>query len=110
MTADLIRKPGWRLTALLGAFTLISLSLQAQQERKAISMPVPTYPQLARRMSLTGVVKIKAVISTDGQVKDAQVVGGHPLLADSALEALKRWRYEPSKTETTMVLEFRFRP
>lgn len=110
MTANLIQKSGWRLATLVGAFTLISLSVQAQEERKIISTPTPIYPQLAKRLNLTGVVKIKAVISADGQVKEAQVVGGHPLLVDAALDALKRWRYAPAKTETTVVLEFRFKP
>jgi TonB family protein len=110
MTANLIRKSGWRLVTLFGALTLISLIVQAQEERKKISMPAPSYPHLARQLNLSGVVKIKAVVSADGEVKETEVVGGHPLLADSALNALKHWRYAPAKTETTVVVEFRFHP
>jgi len=37
-------------------------------------------------------------------------VGGHPVLANAALEALKKWKYEPSSEETTGVVEFHFDP
>ena len=82
----------------------------AQEERRAIQKPTPTYPALARQLRLPGTVKIKAVITPDGQVKQAEVVGAHPLLVDATLEALKKWKYEPSNTETTATLEFNFHP
>jgi TonB family protein len=81
----------------------------AQEERKAIEKPAPAYPALAKQLNLTGVVKIRALITPDGHVKQAEVVGGHPVLAEAALDALKRWKYEPTKTETTIEVEFRFR-
>lgn len=82
----------------------------AQEERKAIQKPPPAYPALARHLNLSGVVKIKAVVTPAGQVKQMEVLGGHPLFAEAALDAVKRWKYEPTKTETTIELEFRFRP
>jgi TonB family protein len=56
------------------------------------------------------VVKIEVVIGADGQIKDTKVIGGHPVLVSSALDALKKWKYEPAKTETTATLQFDFRP
>jgi TonB family protein len=82
----------------------------AQDERKPVENPSPVYPPLARQLRLTGTVRVKAVVSPDGTVKHAEVVGGHPVLADAALDAIKRWRYAPAKTETPIELEFRFRP
>jgi TonB family protein len=55
-------------------------------------------------------VRIKAVVAPDGEVKRAEVLGGHPVLADAALEAVKRWKYAPAKLETPIELEFHFRP
>jgi TonB family protein len=83
---------------------------RAQEERRAIQKPAPVYPSLAKQLNLTGVVRIRALITPDGQVKQAEVVGGHPVLADAALDAVKKWKYEPTKTETMIELEFRFRP
>jgi outer membrane biosynthesis protein TonB len=48
--------------------------------------------------------------SEDGKVKEANVVGGHPILVDATLVALKEWKYEPAKAETNLTLTFDFRP
>ena len=84
--------------------------LPAQEERKPIQNPAPAYPTFARRISLTGTVKVKAIVGPDGQVKQVEVVGGHPLFVDAAVDAVKKWRYTPAKTETSVELEFHFRP
>src|SRR5215813_11603009 len=83
---------------------------RAQEERKAIQSPPPAYPPFARQISLTGTVKIKAVVSPDGKVTQVEVVGGHPVFVDAAVDAVKKWKYSPAKTETSIELEFHFRP
>jgi TonB family protein len=70
----------------------------------------PTYPELARRMSLGGAVKIEVTVAPNGTVKNARVLGGHPLLASAALEAARKWRFEPAPGESTGVIEFKFEP
>jgi protein TonB len=82
----------------------------AQEERKVIHSPAPTYPAFARQLNLSGTVKIKVIVSLDGQVKHVEVLGGHPLLVNAAVEAVKQWRYAPAKTETPIELQFRFQP
>jgi len=61
-------------------------------------------------MNLAGSVKVEIVIGPDGRVKGTNVVGGHPILVDATLVALKEWKYEPAKTETNFTLTFDFRP
>jgi outer membrane biosynthesis protein TonB len=41
-------------------------------------------------------------------VKEARVVGGHPVLAQSALDAAKRWRFEPAASDSTGIIDFKF--
>jgi len=41
-------------------------------------------------------VKIDAILDEQGNVIDMKVVSGHPLLYQAALEALKKWKYEPT--------------
>jgi outer membrane biosynthesis protein TonB len=50
------------------------------------------------------------VVAPNGVVKSAKVIGGHPLLVDPAMDAAKKWRYEPASEETTNVVEFHFDP
>jgi TonB family protein len=66
------------------------------------------YPELAQRLRITGVVKIQITVATNGVVKNATLLGGHPVLASAALGAVRKWRYETSKEETTGIVEFRF--
>ena len=56
----------------------------------------PLYPALARQMRLEGRVELRAVISTDGTIQSLQLVSGHPLLIQSAMDAVLQWRYRPT--------------
>jgi TonB family protein len=78
--------------------------------RRAKTKVQPVYPDLARKMNITGTVKVQVVVSPNGTVKDAKVVGGHPVLATAALEAVKKWRFEPAAVESTGVVDFKFEP
>jgi len=92
--------------------TIITPRAWGQQElnRRTKSKVVPTYPELAKRMSITGSVKIVVTVSPNGSIKEAKLMGGHPLLANAALDAIKQWRFEPAPEETTGTVEFRFDP
>jgi len=92
--------------------TLLSLPAYSQAEltRKVKSKVNPAYPDLARRMNLRGTVKVLVVVSPEGNLKDSKVVGGNPILVNAALDALKKWKFEPSSEESTGTVEFRFQP
>jgi TonB family protein len=68
----------------------------------------PTYPELARRMNISGKVKLQVVISPDGHVKSTNGIGGHPLLIQACQDAAMKWQFSPAPTETTQVIEFEF--
>ncbi len=63
---------------------------------RLVSKVNPNYPPLARQTRVQGDVVLDAVIDTDGNVVQLQVVSGHALLIQSALEAVRRWKYEPT--------------
>jgi periplasmic protein TonB len=56
----------------------------------------PLYPPLARQMRISGTVKLHAIIGKNGAVEQLTVVSGHPLLVQSALDAVRQWRYQPT--------------
>lgn len=78
--------------------------------RKVKSRIAPVYPNLAKQMKLGGSVKVEVVIAPSGTVKSAKALGGHPVLIESALDAIKRWKYEPGAGDSTQVVEFKFSP
>ena len=57
---------------------------------------------------LSDMVPVLSAVAPNGTVKEARVVGGHPVLAQSALDAAKRWRFEPAASESTGVIDFKF--
>ncbi len=85
-------------------------SVAGQEARKALSKPAPEYPEMAKRLRLSGKVKVEIVIGANGQIKDTKVIGGHPILVDAALVALRKWKYAPASSETTQLVEFDFHP
>jgi len=105
---------GLGLLAMLGGAVVVSHTAQAQDaatdaaKRKVRVKVTPEYPDLARQMNVTGKVKIEATIAPDGHVTATHVVGGSPLLVNAALDALKKWRFEPGPKQTTEVVEFSF--
>jgi periplasmic protein TonB len=56
----------------------------------------PVYPALARQIARSGRVELRAIIATDGTIQSVEVVGGDPLFYQSALEAVRQWRYSPT--------------
>jgi TonB family protein len=55
-------------------------------------------------------VRVEVTIDRNGQVATAKALGGHPLLIPAAVEAAKKWRYEPGPGDDTSVIEFKFSP
>jgi TonB family protein len=83
-------------------------SSASESKRQAKRLLTPQYPELAKRLNLSGTVRIEVTISPDGTVKHTRVLGGHPLLAASAEEAAQKSTFEPGPKETTETIEFKF--
>jgi len=73
----------------------------------------PEYPPLARQARVQGTVVLHALISRDGRIEKLQVVNGHPMLVQSAINAVSQWRYrpyilnnEPLEVETQITVNF----
>ena len=64
-------------------------------QRLLIKKVEPQYPEDARHAHIEGQVFLRAVIDKKGNVKSATLIQGHPLLAQAAIEAVKKWKYKP---------------
>ena len=99
------------LAALTTTIVLPPVPASAQDDavlRKLKTRVTPTYPDIARRMAITGKVKLSVVIAANGNVKETKVIGGHPILVNAAMDAVKRWKYEPSSNESSGTVEITF--
>jgi TonB family protein len=79
-------------------------------ERKIITKVEPVYPDLAKRMHLGGVVKVEAVVLPNGNVKSTRVVGGNPVLIESATDAIRKYKFQTASSESTESLQLTFEP
>ncbi len=66
------------------------------QAAKLINRVQPTYPPLARQARIQGTVRLHAIIAKDGTVQQLEVLSGHPLLVQAALDPVRQWRYQPT--------------
>jgi len=83
---------------------------QSANVRKVIIRVAPTYPAVARTMKLSGTVKLEVLVQASGNVKSVQVKGGSPVLAQSAQNAVRVWKWEKADHETTEQVECYFSP
>jgi len=100
-------------TLLLAALLLlVPIHSQSQEagKRKLVSQTAPAYPALARSMALQGIVKVDALVAPDGSVKSVDIKGGHPVLAQAAVNTVRRWRWESASHESHESVEVKFAP
>ena len=66
---------------------------------KAVSLPAPEYPAIARQAHASGTVRVEITIDEDGNVTSARAVSGHPLLQAASVEAARQAKFGPTKLE-----------
>jgi TonB family protein len=105
-----------RFVVLVVALLAVAMSAAAQDSappqraRTVLHRVVPTYPDLARNLHISGVVKLRATVATSGNVKSIEALGGNPLLIKAAEEAVGTWKFASAAEETHELIELRFGP
>jgi TonB family protein len=79
-------------------------------DRKVLVSSQPLYPDLLKRAQIGGLVRLKATVLINGTVSSVAVVGGNPVLAESAVAAIKRWKYAPAASQTVEDITVNFNP
>jgi TonB family protein len=109
-----VQKGGCELTNLKNGNYLATGPCQGA---KLIKRVEPIYPPLARQTRISGTVQLHAIIGTDGTVQSLEVISGHPLLLQAAMNAVKQWRYQqsllngtPIEIDTTIDVIFSLNP
>lgn len=87
----------------------------AEAMKAAVAKPAPVYSQIARQMKVAGHVEVEAVVNTDGTVDSVKAVTGNPLLTQSAIQAVQKWKFTPftangEASKAVVTLSFDFKP
>ena len=69
----------------------------------------PLYPELASKMQISGTVRVEALVAPNGKPRLTQVIGGHPVLAKAAVDAIEKWKWLPAPQETKELVILNFR-
>jgi len=101
-----------------GLFGIImSAGVQAQQarqvdnpERRIVNRVEPEYPETLKRLFIGGIVRIQVMVNPNGKVESAELLGGSPILGQSAIKAVKQWKYAPSAGTDKLVVQLEFDP
>jgi TonB family protein len=99
-----------RLLQIAAAAMIVAMTIQgrAAEDRAIKSRVAPVYPELAKRMKISGVVKVEVTIDADGKVTDAKTLSGSRVLAGAAEDAVKKWKFVAGDGEAKVNVDITF--
>jgi TonB family protein len=104
-----LRRGSIRLCQAVALALLLSLALPARAEERGIKARVaPVYPEIAKRMRISGVVRVQVTVDPDGKVIDAKAINGNRALCTAAEDAVRRWRFVPADAQSTVTVDITF--
>jgi TonB family protein len=86
------------------------LSAQDNNARKVLKRAPVAYPYILKSKGIGGVVRLKVFVKPDGTVRDTEVIGGNPILAESAQKSVMQWKFSPGSSETALEVAVTFDP
>ena len=105
---------GRRVMAGLLQMAIIALALatthplHAADARPIKQRVAPTYPELAKRMRVSGIVKVSATVEPDGSVSATKTVSGNHMLAGAAEDAVHKWKFAPGTDQSIVEVDINF--
>lgn len=98
------------VTQIPGPIGTLAQQARSEGKRKIIVEIRPVYPPLARKMSLSGIVRLRITVSPAGYPLDTVQLGGSPVLVKAATEAVSQAKWEASPAETKEIVQIKFDP
>jgi TonB family protein len=104
------RRLGVRLfqVAALGLLATVAMPVQAADDRAVKTRVAPVYPEIAKRMRISGTVRVEATVDPDGKVIDVKTLSGSRALSPAAEDAVRKWRFAPGAAQATIDVEINF--
>ncbi|MGA3010051.1 MAG: energy transducer TonB [Terracidiphilus sp.] len=90
-------------SAVLALMIASAMPASAADARAVKSRIPPAYPEIAKRMRITGMVRLTVTVDAEGKVTDVKPLSGNTMLSTAAAEAVRRWRFEPGNESTEEV-------
>ncbi len=101
-------------TATLFCFSAAALSPQGRErdssDRRVVTRIEPEYPETLRRLFIGGTVRLQVTVEPNGKVESTELLGGNPILGQSAMKAVKQWKYASAQGTEKLVVQLDFDP
>jgi len=94
--------------AVIALAVATTLPLHAGDARPIKSRVSPAYPELAKRMRVSGIVRISATVLPDGSVSATKTISGNHMLSGAAEDAVHKWKFVPASDESTVEVDVNF--
>jgi TonB family protein len=99
---------GMTWIAAIGLAMTLTLPIHASDDRPIKQKVAPTYPELAKRMRISGVVKVSATVAPDGSVTATKTLAGNHMLSGAAEDAVHKWKFVAAPSESTVEVDVGF--
>jgi TonB family protein len=99
-----------KFCCLLAMLSYMSVGYAQDAHHKILKKVPVQYPQALKDKGIQGDVRLKVFVKADGSVKNTELLGGNPILADSAQKSVGQWKFTPGNSETTVEVVVHFDP
>jgi len=93
-----------------GLVPAVQAQKAAKSDRKVLVSVKPEYSELLKHAQIGGLVRLKVTVSAEGKVSNIDIVGGNPILAESASAAVMKWKFIPAPAQTVEDISISFTP
>jgi len=107
---DGLGRAGGRLTTAAALALVLALAAPAgaANNRAVKTRVAPVYPEIAKRMRISGEVRLAVTVDPEGKVADVKKVSGNTMLSDAAVDAVRKWRFAPGADTATVDVTLNF--
>jgi TonB family protein len=102
--------PGRKFCCLVVTFFHLSVGYAQDAKHKILKKVPVEYPKILKDTGILGAVRLKVLIKADGSVKDVEVLGGNPILAEYAVKSVKQWKFSPQNSDSNAEIVVHFDP
>ncbi len=87
---------------------MLAIPAMAADDRAPKCRVAPIYPEIAKRMRISGAVQVEATVDPAGNVSDVKATSGNRLLAPAAEDAVRKWKFEAGSGTSKVIVEVNF--
>jgi TonB family protein len=102
--------PCRKFCCLLVMLSFMSIGYAQDATHKILKKVPVAYPPLLKARGIQGDVHLKVLVKADGSVKNTELLGGNPILAESAQKSVSQWKFSPSNSDATVEVVVHFDP